>query len=88
MTTQNAQENLMTTITISDVQLLIRLARNELSTTENWLYQAKRAFRDYTPEQMLQEHGESGSSRADIIARYQESRDRAHQVLQELEHSV
>ncbi len=75
----------MTTLTISDVTLLIRLARNELSTTESWLYQARRAFSDCTPEQMLQEHGASGRSRADIIAYYQESRDHARQLLSELE---
>lgn len=78
----------MTTITISDVALLIRLVRNELSTTENWLYQSKCAFSRYTPEQMLQEHGESGRSRAEIIAIYQESRDHAQQVLNELEDSL
>ena len=78
----------MTTVTISNMPLVIRLVRNELSTTENWLYQAKRAFRDYTPEQMLQDHGESGRSRADVIARYQEGRDRAQQLLNELEDSL
>ena len=79
----------MTTLTISDVTLLIRLARNELSTTENWLYQAKRAFSDCSPELMIQPIPRtSGRSRADIIAGYQQRRDRAHQLLQELGDSV
>ena len=77
----------MTTVTISNMPLVIRLAKNEISTTESWLYQAKRSFRDYTPEQMLQEHGESGRSRAGIIAGYQERCDHARQLLSELEYS-
>ena len=75
----------MPTITVSDLPRLIDLARNDLSTTESWLYQAKRAFSNFSPEQMLQEHGESGHSRADVIARYQEGLDRAQQLLKELE---
>lgn len=78
----------MTTITISDVQMLIRLAKNELSTAESWPYQVRHAFSNLSPEQMLQAHGESGSSRAEIIARYQERRDHAQQVLNELEDSL
>ncbi len=39
----------MTTVTISNMPLVIRLAKNDLSTTESWLYQARRAFSDCTP---------------------------------------
>ena len=78
----------MTTVTISNMPLVIRLAKNEISTTESWLYQARRAFSDCTPEQMLQPiHGTSGRSRAGIIAGYQERCDHARQLLSELEYS-
>lgn len=75
-------------ITTSHMPLLLRLVRNELSTTESWLSQAKRAFSGCSPEQMDQEYGESGQTRANIIAGYQQKRDHAQQLLNDLEDSL
>lgn len=35
------------------------------------LYRARAAFRDMTPEKMAEEHGQSGRTRAEIIAEYE-----------------
>ena len=79
----------MPTITVSDLPRLIALVRDELSTADTWLDQAQRAFSDCSQELMLQPiHGTSGHSRADIIAGYQKRRDRAQQLLNELEDSL
>ncbi len=79
----------MPTITVSNLPCLIALVRDELATAEAWLDQAQRAFSDCGPELMLQRlPGTSGGSRAGIIAGYQKRRDRAQQLLNELEDSL
>ena len=75
----------MTTITVSDLPLLLALVRSELAINEDNLFRCQRAFKDYEPEQMTKEHGHSGLSRAELLSGYRKDRDRAQQLLKELE---
>jgi hypothetical protein len=49
------------------------------------LARAKHAFSRCTPEQMGQQYGQSGQTRNEILAGYQEHHDRVTQALREVE---
>lgn len=37
------------------------------------LYRARAAFKNYTPEQMQEQHGQSGKTRAEILSVYEKA---------------
>lgn len=49
------------------------------------LYRARQAFRGMTPEQMQEQHGQSGLTRAEILAEYEAHDTKVSAAIKEVE---
>lgn len=65
--------------------LIVQAVRDKLLAAEDDLARATRAFRQFSPDEMQKEHGESGQSRASILAGYEHLAAKWRQALAEVE---
>ena len=49
-----------------------RAVLDKLGSAQDNAHRARSAFKNYTPEQMQEQHGASGRTRADILGDYEE----------------
>ena len=55
---------------------VIRIVRNALAGADDNLHRANMSFCHLNTEEMKEQHGQSGSTRAEILAGYHAERDR------------
>lgn len=62
-----------------------KLIMASLGNAEDNLHRAKAAFCGIGPDGMAKEHGESGQTRAELLAGYQAERDAAAKLLEDFD---
>lgn len=60
---------------------IINLITRDIGNSQDNLYRAKRAFRDFSEEQLSREHGTSGQTPKEIMAEYQRVVDETEECL-------